>query len=391
MRILVISPKIPYPLNEGASLRTFNILRELSRKHEVCLAALWRPGDSAGSPIEEFSRVIKVHHARKPGRRLMQIALSPLNAGPYLQTVHESAAMQALVNEIAGNFDAVQAEFPYTAQYITHLPVMKVLDQHNVESEILRLSFRMEKNWARRANYFLQYRKMKAYERWVCGKMDAILATSEDDRRNLSALNRNVLTIPNAVSEVAQAAEDRANKLITFTGLMSYPANVDAMEHFAGQVWPLVRRGEPGARLLIVGRNPVPQVLKLNGVEGIEVKGNVPEIGAYIREASVIIAPLRIGSGTRIKIIEALAQGKPVVSTSLGCMGLEVRHGENILVADEPRAFADNLLLLLGDKRERLRIGRAGLELVKNKYTWEKACQGLKEVYGNQPDNDLKK
>lgn len=383
MRILVISPKLPYPLTEGASLRTFHILRELSRQHEVCLAALSRPGEWASGPIEKFSRVIKIPHARTPAKRMLQIAASPFKAVPYLQTINESASLRILVKEIAGDFDAIQAEFPYTAQYITALPVMKVLDQHNIEADILKLSFRMEKNWARRAHYFLQYRKMKNLERRVCRQMDALLATSEDDKQSLAVLNRNVLTIPNAVSEVADTIEDKANKIITFTGLMSYGANVEAMEYFTKQVWPLVRSAEPGARLFIVGRDPVRQVQRLRELEGIRVTGSVPDIGTYIREASIIIAPLHIGSGTRIKILEAMAQGKPVVSSTLGCMGLKVTHEENILVADDPRAFADCVLRLLADRDERVRIGERALELVRNSYTWEKACEGLKEVYGS--------
>lgn len=384
MRILVISPKMPYPLNEGANLRTFNILRMLSKNHETHLAFLAPPGpeNSICNPITDFSRFIKIDHMRPQLKKLMQMALSPLKTEPYLCTVHQSKSMGAAVKVLAAEFDAIQAEFPYTAQYITGLDVKKVLDQHNVEADILKLSFRMEKNWARKVHYYLQYRKMAEYERQVCARMDSILATSEDDKKVLSAMNPNVTTIPNAVSEAAEKVEDRANKIVTFTGLMSYWANIDALEYFAGRVWPLVVCTEPDARLLIVGKNPGRQVLNLSS-EQIIVTGAVPDINSYIRESSVIIAPLRIGSGTRIKILEAMAQGKPVVSSSLGCMGLKVTNGENILIADEPRNFADCILRLLGDRDERFRIGSNALELVRNSYTWEKACEGLKEVYGH--------
>jgi glycosyltransferase involved in cell wall biosynthesis len=213
-------------------------------------------------------------------------------------------------------------------------------------------------------------------------KMDIILATSEEDKKILETFNKNVFVVPNGTDVLQDYIEDKGNKIITYIGLMSYRANVDAMLFFSQDIWPLIKNEEPAAKLLIVGKNPTEEIKALAKGD-VFVTGEVENVMQYLRDTSVFIAPIRIGSGTRIKILEAMACGKPVVSTRLGCAGLEVQDGNDIFISDGPKQFAQRVLDLMGNKEERIRIGQNALNLVKDRYTWDQIGNKLEKVYQN--------
>ena len=395
MRILIISTQLPYPLTEGANIRIFNLIKQLSKDHEIHLASFIKSPkelDHAQSLQPYCKKVKLIEMNRSPLKRLWQIGISSIISKPYLVKINELKEMQNAVNELAREVDAVQAEFPYGGQYIENVKCKRVLDEHNVESEILRNQFRYERNICRKASSFLQYLKMLNFEKKLCSKMDIILATSEEDKHILERSNEKVFVVPNGIESTIEQAEDRGNKVVTYTGVMSYRANVDAMLFFCKNMWPLVKREEADAKLVIVGKNPTKEIMGLAS-DDVMVTGEVRDIREYIRQTSVFVAPLRIGSGTRIKILEAMAHGKPVVSTKLGCMGLDVEQGKNIYIADDPQEFANYVTRLLREKDERIRIAKNSLELVKEKYTWDVISKKLEEVYksGNQSGNNRKK
>jgi glycosyltransferase involved in cell wall biosynthesis len=296
--------------------------------------------------------------------------------------INESDEMEKAVNELAQEVDVVQAEFPYAGQYIEKLKLKKILDEHNVESDILKNQYRYEQSLIRKAFSFLQYRKMLKFEKTLCMKMDIILATSEEDKKILETFNKNVFVVPNGTDVLQDYIEDKGNKIITYIGLMSYRANVDAMLFFSQDIWPLIKNEEPAAKLLIVGKNPTEEIKALAKGD-VFVTGEVENVMQYLRDTSVFIAPIRIGSGTRIKILEAMACGKPVVSTRLGCAGLEVQDGNDIFISDGPKQFAQRVLDLMGNKEERIRIGQNALNLVKDRYTWDQIGNKLEKVYQN--------
>ena len=184
---------------------------------------------------------------------------------------------------------------------------------------------------ARRFFDTLQLKKMARFESHLCARVDAILATSGDDASLLRTYNRNVMVVPNGIHETTADGEGSAGPVVTFTGLMNYRANVDAVSYFVRSMWPLVCQAIPDAKLYIVGRKPTPEVLRLRS-STIAVTGEVQDVEPYLQRTSVFVAPIRAGSGTRIKILQAMSQSLPVVSTSLGCQGLEVENGKNILI-----------------------------------------------------------
>jgi glycosyltransferase involved in cell wall biosynthesis len=383
LKILIISTQVPYPTRDGATIRVFNLLKELSRKHDIFLATIVR-GPAEKRHLEAIRPFCKEIHAasvpRSRWKRWAQILTAPFVAEPHLVRINRSAELQEIVSRLASVVDAIQAEFPQGGQYFNGFAGIKVLDQHNVEADILRSSCRFDRSLVRRAFDYVQVRKMARFETRLCGQVDMVLATSSDDASVLRSFNPNVLVVPNGVGE-AVSNENHVEPVITFTGLMSYRANVDAMLFFREMIWPTILKAETNAKLFIVGRDPSPAVVGLRSAQ-IEVTGEVEDVDLYLRQTSVFVAPLRVGSGTRIKILQAMSYGLPVVSTSLGCKGISLENGRHIIIEDDPTAFAHRVISLLRDPVERARIGRNGRDLVHRKYTWRSIGTGLSEKYG---------
>ncbi len=384
MKILIISTQVPYPPSDGASIRIFNLIRELSRAHEVLLATIVRsPAEQENlDGLRPFCREIHaVSLPRGKWKRWTQILTSPFVRDPHLVRINRSEELQQIVSRLAPQVDVIQAEFPQGGQYINGSANVTVLDEHNVESELLRSACRFDTWSARRFFDTLQLKKMARFESHLCARVDAILATSGDDASLLRTYNRNVMVVPNGIHETTADGEGSAGPVVTFTGLMNYRANVDAVSYFVRSMWPLVCQAVPDAKLYIVGRKPTPEVLRLRS-STIAVTGEVQDVEPYLQRTSVFVAPIRAGSGTRIKILQAMSQSLPVVSTSLGCQGLEVENGKNILIEDDPKAFAARVVSLLRDPSERARIGSAGWNLVNQRYTWRSIGKQLSEAYG---------
>jgi len=383
LKILIISTQVPYPTHDGATIRVFNLLKELSRKHDVFLATIVR-GPTEKHDLEAIRPFCQEIHAasmpRSHWKRWAQILTAPFVAEPHLVRINRSVELQQIVSRLASVVDAIQAEFPQGGQYINGFAGIKILDQHNVEADILRYNCRFDRSLVRRAFDYVQVRKMAQFETRLCRQVDAVLATSADDASVLRRFNPNVLVVPNGVAETTLGG-NHSGPFVTFTGLMSYRANVDAMLFFREMIWPAILKAEPSAKLCIVGKNPPPVIAGLRSKQ-IVVTGEVEDVDVYLRQTSVFVAPLRVGSGTRIKILQAMSHGLPVVSTSLGCKGISLENGRDIVIEDDPIAFAQRVISLLRDPVERSRIGRNGRDLVHQQYTWRSIGARLNEAYG---------
>jgi glycosyltransferase involved in cell wall biosynthesis len=216
---------------------------------------------------------------------------------------------------------------------------------------------------------------LKPVEIALCRKADLVLTTSERDQATLQRFlpATHVEVVPNGVDVGVfhhQSVHQTSDQLI-FTGAMNYYPNIEAVLSFASNCWPLIRAQVPSATWLIVGREPPLEVRRLGELPGVTVTGGVPDVRVYLASSAVALAPLRVGGGTRLKILEAFAMGKAVVSTSLGCEGLRTAHEEHLLVADHPELFARAVVRLLQDGEMRAKLGRAGRALVEEKYSWE--------------------
>lgn len=383
MKLLVVTHNLPLP-RWGAGTRNYHLLNALARAHEVSLFAtvdrLPDPDDVAllrTAARDIFTCVLPAGR----NKRVRQIAALLCGRSYELTTYaprYVRAAFAQVVRE--GRFDAVLFESAVVAGHDLPPGVLRIVDEHNVEHEVLRRTSQSDAGQLRRLYNRLEYRNLRAGELARCARADLILATSDRDADTLRALlpGRPVRVVPNGVDTtafgVAGVPPDatEASSRVVFTGTLGYYPNVQAVLTFAAHCWPRIRAAVPGATWRIVGSYPPPEVLRLAELPGVTVTGAVPAVQPYLASAAVAVAPLLIGGGTRLKILEAFAMGRAVVTTSVGCEGLAVEDGRHLLVADDPAAFADAVIALLGDADRRVALGAAGRALVEDRYTWER-------------------
>lgn len=386
MKLLMVSPSLPSP-TWGAGTRNYHLLKTLARQHTVSLLALV---DSAEikerdlSLLQEFAHPAQVVARPAPLSKRLQQLMCILRGRPYALEINSSTEVQKALDRSMLNhhYDAVLYESALIAGYRLPEGVKCIVDQHNIEYELRWRTYQRESARLRKWFNWLESRLLKPVELRRCLRADVVLVTSERERLALErALPGKALeVVPNGVDIEyfhGNHAEQAIPGRIVFTGAMDYYPNVDAVLFFARQCWPIVRDHLPNATWQIVGRNPLPEVWKLAELPGVTVTGSVPDTRPYLAEAEVAIVPLLIAGGTRLKILEALAMRKAVVSTSIGCEGLAVVAGEHLIVEDQPQKFALALIKLLGSPETRTALGAAGRRLVEAEYSWERCGNRL--------------
>ena len=391
MRILWLSAGWLLPLDKGGKLRTYHLMRHLARRHEFVWLSYAEPGQPAADLAGMSEVAAEVHTiprraVGKNGLRFKAAAAAHLlRRRPYAVGAYVSRAYQDRVTRLLGRgaFDLVVCDFlPPVANLPARLPCPAVLFTHNVEAEIWRRHVETAGSAPERWLLAQQWRRMLRFERAAVRRFDRVLAVSEADRQTLQRLYGPlppVDVVPTGVDTRYFApldAPEQPGRLV-FTGSMDWLPNEDAMLHFTRDVLPLIRAREPGVSLSIVGRAPRAPVRRLAAERGIEVTGAVEDVRPHIAAAEVYVVPLRVGGGTRLKIFEAMAMGKAIVSTTIGAEGLPVRPGEHLRIADTPEAFAGAVLGLLHDGDARERLGRAARALVVERYDWSAAAREL--------------
>jgi glycosyltransferase involved in cell wall biosynthesis len=382
LRILWVKADKILPVHNGGNIRSYHILRQLASRHETIFFSYY-----GGEPDAEYEEELMRQFPgaccmctwkRSPTwlwRGLDYLVRVPMQT-PYAVSRFKSVAVQSKLNTWfrEGRFDVAVCDFLDAAvNFPNQLAVPTALFQHNVESEIWRRHALTEWNLIRRLLYLVEFKKTLSYEQRMVQKFHRIIAVSEHDRRLMGAwtdLSR-VTVVPTGVDlkQYRPAPLPRAGEpLVLFVGAMDWEPNIDAVEYFCREIWPSIQAKVPGAQFRIVGRNPVRRVQRLAS-SVVAVTGSVPSVVDHLREAAVVVVPLRVGSGTRLKIYEAMAAGKAVVSTSVGAEGLDVHHDQDILLADEPDTFAIAVTRLLQDVELRRRYERAAAVLA-TKYDW---------------------
>ncbi len=390
MKLLMVSAYLP-GLNSAAGERNYHLLRALACQHEVSLLSLvgnTREEENSGiSLLKDLAYPLRLVPHTIPHSKRWQQLLSVARGSSYFLNLFALEEMQSALDTMLArdHYDAVFFESALVAGYRLPAGVKVIIDQHNIEHEILHLTYERERAWLRKWYNWYEYRLVKRAEIERCRRADLVLVTSERERHILKAL------LPESVIEVVRigvdietfsgaCAEREVPHQIIFTGTMNYYPNIHAVLFFARHCWPLIRAQVPEATWQIVGRYPPPEVWRLNDLPGVTVTGSVPDVRPYLAASAVAIAPLQIGSGTRIKILEALAMGKAVVSTSVGYQGLAVESGQHLLVADQPEALARSVVELLQNPSLRITLGNAGRALVEAEYSWEQARAQLLRV-----------
>jgi sugar transferase (PEP-CTERM/EpsH1 system associated) len=391
MNLLMVTAGLPRPIG-GANTRNFHLLKALSQEYRVSLLVLANDDEidqvDLLSSMNEFAYSIQLIRYELPDRfkRLIQI-LHAVRGKSYFLNLFIIPEMQYALNAICTHrhFDIVLFESVLVAGY--HLPhgLKFVIDQHNIEHELLERTYEHEKALLRKWYSWHESRLLKLGEIERCRKADVVLVTSEREYGVLKHLipGQQIEVIPNGVDITTFVQHDSGQEIahrIIFTGSMDYYPNIDAVLFFARECWSFIKAQVPSASWQIVGKAPPREVRDLAELPGITVTGTVPEVTPYLASAAVAIAPLQIGSGTRLKILEALAMRKAVVSTSLGCEGLSVTSGMHLIVADRAQAFAGAVIDLMQDTEKRKALGDAGRILVETEYSWESCGNQLLHV-----------
>ena len=377
-KILLVTPTVPYPPNWGFGIRVFNFIRELSKTCDVTVVCYAEEADRP--KVDELrTYCTAVHTVASPlsttwRKRAAQLR-SVVSHRSFQSLGLRSKPMEALFRRLLsrGSFDLVQLESSQLSAVADWGATPLIVDEHNIEYELLHRMFEVETSPLRKGYNWLEYRKFKTEEFAAWRGADACVLTSRREQVVVAARERSKLThvAPNGVDIDFFVPSDGppTPESIVYTGLMSYRPNVDAVTFFVEEVLPLIVAKRPTAQFTIVGLRAHESVGSLAG-PNVRILSDVPDVRPYVREAAVFAVPLRMGSGTRLKILEGLAMGKAIVSTRLGCEGIEVVEGEHLLVADEPAEFADAVLRLMVDRELSERLGRTGRTLVEERYSW---------------------
>jgi glycosyltransferase involved in cell wall biosynthesis len=406
MRILWVKADKLLPVQNGGNIRTYHVLRYLSARHELTFYSYY--GGTPDSDYErELQRQLPGAVAVCTGKRELSGAARALDYlahigahAPYAVSRFADAKVRKQIQTWfrERRFDVAVCDFLDAAvNFPGNLNLASVLFQHNVESEIWRRHAATAGNPAIGMMYRMEFRKMLRYERAAVCKFQHVIAVSENDRSLMTQWvdGDRVTVVPTGV-DLAQYRPDpaafdensdanplaRSAPLITFVGAMDWEPNVDAVEYFCSEIWPAIKAEVPQARFRIVGRNPDRRVQKWasdSSDKSIEVTGRVPSVVEHLRQSAVVIVPLRIGGGTRLKIYEAMATAKAVVSTTVGAEGLDVHHGRDIILADDPHSFAQAVIMLLRDPELRHRYEKAAADTAA-RYDWPAIGERFSEV-----------
>jgi len=366
MRILWVKAHRLLPVHSGGNIRSYNILRQLASHHDITYFSYY-----GGTRDVEYERALADQLpgavaicTEKPElsgvRRSLDYVSHLRHQAPYAVSRFASNPVQKQIRKWyeENTFDVAICDFLDAAvNFPRQLSIPTALFQHNVECEIWRRHAHTESHPVKRQMYGLEFRKMLRYEREAVRNFDHVIAVSEHDRTLMSRWvdSDRITVVPTGVdlSQFHPSTTKKPNKpLVAFVGAMDWEPNIDGAEYFCAEVWPKIRARVPNAVFRLVGRNPDRRVQRLAS-DSIEITGRVPSVVEHLWESTAVVVPLRIGGGTRLKIYEAMAAGRAVVSTTVGAEGLDVQHGDDIVLADDADSFANAIIQLLTDSAVR--------------------------------------
>ena len=369
-------------------MRVAQLARRLAARHEVTLLSYAEPGVSG--ELESLAGDLDVEVVERDwgtvtGKRLTQIA-SAASRTPFLCRLIYTPEMQQAIDDLSAraSFDVVQLESSPLCAFRLPSGARVILDEHNIESEVFERIHQGESSLARRSFNRLEFRRFRRFERLSWTRVDGCAVTSEREERILRehAPETPVAVVPNGVDLDYFRPSDGALAPMTavFNGVLDYRPNLDGALYLVDEIWPAVLERYPDARLEIVGRGGPVERDRLTG-PGVTVTGEVPDVRPHLAGAAVVVVPIRVGGGTRLKVVEGLAMGKPMVSTSLGCEGVNVTHGEELLVADPAPVFANSIVRLFEDPASAAALGAAGRARMEQEYSWDLAAARLEDLY----------
>ena len=395
-RLLFLSHRVPFPPHNGAAIRSYNILRLLSRDFDITGLCFDRPDNALkGMTIAErldgiagYGRfeVVAIPQSSSRIRFGWDHCRSVVMRRPYTWYIHDvpevRKRLRALLKKDA--YDAVHVDSLDLVALLPELEGLPVaLTHHNVESSLLQRRARRESNRIVSAYLSHQASLLDRAERYWIPRVALNIAVSKGDAESFArvAPTANIAVVPNGVdTEYFSPMAEQTDGCVFVGGTSWYP-NLDALEWFVAEVLPHLRSLGMQGQVVWVGRATPAQLERYNHVPGLRLTGYVPDIRPFVRAASCFIAPLRVGGGTRLKLLDAWAMGKAVVSTSLGAEGLEIAEGENILIADTARDFAKHVMLVLEDSLVRSRLEEGARGIAEREYSWDVLGKRMRSLY----------
>ena len=385
MKILVLAPDVPATSRMPGSPRLFNLCRELSRHHELFLltysSSRERHQDFLNDPTTSrvFTRVEVLPDP--PAARWWGQQSHRVHLAAHFETRYRHAGYYRSIRErirelcLQERIDLIHVDLLAMIQYVDpQMNIPAIIDLHDSMTLLCRRMLNAERGWRKRLSAYLGLIAAQRLEGTLGNSCDLIITNSTVDEQVIRELSTKpkTLTITNGVDMEYFAPDStllEADKIV-FTGVMDYAPNEDAALHFAEDIFPLVKAKRPEVQFWIVGSGPTERVKALTRISGVHVTGKVEDVRPYVRSATVFVCPLRVGSGVKNKILAAMAMQKATVATSMSIDGLDLADNREVLVADEPQAFADKVVRLLADQKAAQQLGGNGLARVQGQYSW---------------------
>jgi glycosyltransferase involved in cell wall biosynthesis len=396
-RILALTSRVPWPPREGHQLRSYHVLDALASQHEVRLLSCLRNDDDPNASAPLRAKLVGFETFPIPAESSRTALAHALLQGlltrtPFVVAKYGIPALKQRMAELTGHFDLIHVDMlPLMAHVPAHCMTPVVLNAHNVEYRLLEARVGVEPHVAARIYLRTQVSRLRAFEGEACRRATAVLACSDEDAGQLHRMApaTPVHVVPNGVDleNNQPGAMPRAAARMVFVGQMGWFPNRDGVEWFLAEILPRIMDVRSDARFVLVGRHEglkVPSALR----ENVELSGFVPDVRRPVLESSVYVVPLRAGSGTRLKVLEAMALGKAIVTTHTGSEGIELVPGRDALFADDADGFAQAVLSLFDDPAEVARLGTAARLAAEKRYGWTVIGKSMLRIYAGLVDGD---
>jgi glycosyltransferase involved in cell wall biosynthesis len=399
MKILFLSQIIPYPPHGGVLQRGYNIIREIGKDNDVYLLAFHHPDTINNNELLEESKeqlleyCSEVHYFKlwpkqSDFHKLLAFITGFLYPLPFSVLAHKSKAFKEKIEEIIenNNIDIVHIDTVGLSEYKKYVnDVPCIITHHNIESSLMARRSKVESNWLARFYVAKQSQKLREYEARESAKYPVNVMMSKTDSDELKEMSPGVVTtiVPNGVDiDYFRNQHKKQENAIIYTGGMNMFANKDAVMYLLSDIWPMLKSKIPDIKFYIIGQDPPKELINLSAEDsGIKVLGYVDDIRPYVAKSAIYVVPLRVGGGTRLKVLDALAQGKAIVSTSIGSEGIDVTDRKNIYLEDTSKGFSDSIIELIHDDEKREELGKQARILAEEKYAWPSITEELIKAY----------
>jgi glycosyltransferase involved in cell wall biosynthesis len=392
MKILLTCKEFPHSKVIGGPIIIYNRLKHLSKNHLVSLAAFSREEDKKYIPsVEGYCydlRLIPLPPKRSPLKTAKDFFVSPVSH--YFLRIHDSPEMSKTIADMVAkdHYDFVIGEYSVMGQFIHKNPLLppvrRIISVHECYYLARLKDFRHHKWGKKKLRELINLKGLKTYEFNMYAQADKVLTLTPQGKKELLAIrpDLDIGIVPHGVDveHFSYSDPEEGEQIVVFVGNYLHYPNVDAVLYFHQEIWPKAKVLCPGLKFIVVGQAPPPEIQNLALDDSITVTGRVDDVTPYIRKGHIFICPVRLGGGFRGKILEAMAVGRPIVSTSLGAEGIPSVNGENIIIADEPEDFAAGIEKLLKDRDLYDRIRQEGRKLVEEKYSWAKGVEVLEGI-----------